>query len=200
MDDFRAEPPSSHSNRLLRLEYAEVLIALGQTARAAVLLDEAEAAFKAADDMATQRGAWLRTVRGELAFAQGDQARGDAWFEQVLQETAARKDPPGSFVPRFAAAVARTRPQRERADAVLALLRKQELLPSRPNELNLDIEDKARLEFALGRLYLALDRPDEARLWLAAAVQLRETLDAAQSPWLAEAQIALAEALHTSGR
>ena len=58
----------------------------------------------------------------------------------------------------------------------------------------------ARLEFALGRLYLALGRVDDARSWLTSAAELRERLDSAQSPWLAEAQIALAEALHVAGR
>ena len=194
LDVFRGEAPSSHSNRLLRLEYAEVLIALGRTARAEALLDEAEAAFKASDDMATLRGAWLRTARGELAYARDDKATSDASFEQVLRETAARKESAASFLPRFAAAVARAHPQPERAEAVLALLRKQELLPSRPSELNLDYEDKARLEFAVGRLYLALGRNDDARTWLESAVAARESSDIATSPWLAEARAALTEA------
>ncbi|OLE96595.1 MAG: hypothetical protein AUG75_18595, partial [Cyanobacteria bacterium 13_1_20CM_4_61_6] len=51
LDIFRrVDPPASHTNRMLRIEYAEVLIALGRTAQAASSLDESEAAFKAADD------------------------------------------------------------------------------------------------------------------------------------------------------
>ena len=191
---FRGDPRSSHSNRPLRLEYAEVMIALGKTAGASALLDEAEAAFKVANDIATQRGTWLRTARGELACAQGDKANGDAWFERVLHDVLKSKEPPGSFVPRFAAAVARAHPERERAQSVLTLLRKDALLPAQPGDPDVDFEDKARLDFAIGRLYLAVGRNDDAQDWLERAVALREPSDVPTSPWLAEATVALAEA------
>jgi len=83
---------------------------------------------------------------------------------------------------------------------MLERLRKAELLPASPDDLKIDIEDRARLAFAVGRLYLAVDQDEAARSWLTRAVALRESIDAASSPWLAEAQVALAEALIAGGR
>jgi hypothetical protein len=83
---------------------------------------------------------------------------------------------------------------------MLTSLREHKLLPPSPAELEIDIEDKARLQYAVGRLYLAVNRVDDARTWLTSAVGLRERLDAAPSPWLAEARIALAEAQRASNR
>jgi eukaryotic-like serine/threonine-protein kinase len=194
------EPSTSLSNRALRIEFAEVLIALGRTERAAQLLDEAEAAFAAANDLTSVRGTWLTMARGELAYAQRDGPTGDARFVQVLREIDTRKEGGNALFPRFAAAVARTRPAPDRAEAMLTSLREHKLLPPSPAELEIDIEDKARLQYAVGRLYLAVNRVDDARMWSTSAVELRERLDAAPSPWLAEARIALAEAQHASNR
>jgi hypothetical protein len=192
----RGESLESHTNRLLRIEYAQVLMPLGQTARAAALLDESTDAFRSANDAESPRGAWLMMAKAELAYAQGDAKGGDEQFTKVLGRLEALGAQADSMLPRFAAAVARTHPTRERASAVLADLQRRKLAPLNADELAIDIEDKARLEFALGRLYLALDRPDEATMWLKNAKRLRERVDAPESAWLAEADVALAEALH----
>ena len=69
------------------------------------------------------------------------------------------------------------------------------LLPSSPDDLRIDIADKAMLESAVGRLYLAEHEAERARDWLAHAVELRTRIDIPDSPWLADANAALARAL-----
>ncbi|HEX6795844.1 MAG TPA: tetratricopeptide repeat protein [Casimicrobiaceae bacterium] len=194
------ESLESHTNRLLRIEYAQVLMPLGQAARASALLDESTEAFASTNDADSPRGAWLMMAKAELAYAQGDAKRGDERFKEALERLEALDAQADSMLPRFAAAVARTHPTRERANAMLADLQRRKLAPPSAEELAIDIEDKARLEFALGRLYLALDRPGDALAWLASAKQLRERVDAPESAWLAETEVALAEALHRADR
>jgi len=196
----RNDPASSLSVRAMRSEYAGVLIALGRTGRAKELLDQSQAAFEAAADAASVPAARMKIVRAELAYALGDAQKGRAWLDRALQQTDASSATGNQVLPQLARVVARVRPNADWANAMLERLRKAELLPASPDDLKIDIEDRARLAFAVGRLYLAVDQDEAARSWLTRAVALRESIDAASSPWLAEAQVALAEALIAGGR
>ncbi len=196
----RNDPPSSLSVRAMRSEYAGVLIALGRTSRAKELLDQSQAAFDAAGDSTSVPAARMKIVRAELAYALGDVQDGQAWLDRVQQQADASSATGSQVLPQFARVVARMRPDPERAQAMLEQLRGADLLPSSPDDLKVDIEDHARLAFAIGRLYLAVGRGDVARSWLTHAVALRERIDAASSPWLAESQVALAEALFAGGQ
>jgi len=195
----RVDPPSSMSARAMRIECAAVLIALGNTDRAKTLLDQARTGFDAAHDTSSVPAARLKIVGAELAYAQGDADTGRALLDQALQQIDVDAATGSQVLPQLALVVARTRPDSERANATLGRLRVAGLLPSSPDELDVDIEDRARLAFAVGRLHLAVGRKDTAHSWLTYAVGLRERIDAASSPWLAEAQIALAEALVAEG-
>jgi hypothetical protein len=73
------------------------------------------------------------------------------------------------------------------------------LLPPSPSALEIDLADKAVLEVAVGRLYLADARQAEARTWLEPAVELRTKVDVPESPWLQEANTALSAALAVRG-
>jgi tetratricopeptide (TPR) repeat protein len=190
----RVEPPTAMTARALRSEYAGVLIALGQTTRAKDVLDEAQAAFDAARDNASVPAARIKIVQAELAYALGNADAGQAWLNRAQQQLDTPSTGGNQVLPQLARVVARTRPSSERAQAMLERLRAAGLLPSSPDELQVDIEDRARLAFGVGRLYLATGQKDIARSWLTRAVTLREGIDVASSPWLAEARIALAEA------
>jgi serine/threonine protein kinase len=196
----RVDPAASMSARALRTEYAAVLIALGKTDRAKAILDQAQVDFDTAHDKSSVPAARLKIVGAELAYAQGDAGAGRTRLDQVQQQIDADPAVGNQVLSQFALVVARTRPDSERANATLERLRVAGLLPSSPDELAVDIEDRARLAFAVGRLYLAVGQKNLAHSWLTYAVSLREKIDAAASPWLAEAQIALAEALVAEGR
>ena len=81
------------------------------------------------------------------------------------------------------------------ASAVLDRLRAAGLLPASPDELRIDIADKAVLEAAAGRLYLAEREPERAREWLAHAADLRKRIDVPESPWLAATMADLSTAM-----
>jgi eukaryotic-like serine/threonine-protein kinase len=196
----RVDPPSSMSVRAQRAEAAGNLIALGQTARAKELLDLSQAAFDAANDSTSPPAARMKIARAELAYAMDDAQGGRAWLDRAQQQLATPSAAGNLVLPQLARAVARTQPSRERAQAMLDQLRTADLLPASPEELKVDIEDRARLAFAVGRLYLTVGQNDLARSWLTRAVALRVTIDVASSPWLAEAQVALAEVLLAAGQ
>lgn len=196
----RADPPSSMSVRAQRAEAAGNLIALGQTDRAKELLDLSQAGFDAANDSTSPPASRMKIVRAELAYALGDAQGGQAWLDRVQQQLETPNAAGKLVLPQLARAVARTRPSSEQAQAMLERLRAADLLPSSPDALKVDVEDRARLAFAVGRLYLAIGQNDLARSWLTRAVAMRESIDAASSPWLAEAQVALAEALLATGQ
>jgi serine/threonine-protein kinase len=157
-------------------------------------------AFEAAHDTASVPAARLKIVGAELAYALGDAEGGRTRLDQAQQQIDADNVAGNQVLPQFALVVARTRPSSERANATLERLRVAGLLPSSPDELKVDIEDKARLAFAVGRLYLVVGQKDIARSWLTRAVALRESIDAASSPWLAESEVALAEAFLAAGQ
>jgi len=190
----RDEPPASLANRAMRIELAEILIAMGDVDRAQALLDEAAAALEAAHDGASLRGTYLRIVRAELAEARGDARSGAERLDRLIDEVGAMGKSAARVLPELAVAVARAHPTPARAKAMLDRLRDAGMVSGRTAAVGLDIEDQARLEFAVGRLQLAGGNANDAIAWLRHAVASRERLDAPQSPWLAEAQIALAEA------
>jgi serine/threonine-protein kinase len=196
----RTEPPTSLSARVLRVELVHVLIALGQLERAGVVLDEADAGFVAAHDAASIYAARATLAHAELAYAIGDAATGQSRLDQALRQIDILKEEGNAALPRLAAVAARFHPGRERAQALLDRLGVSGLVPSSPDDLQMDITDKTSLEGAVGRLYLAVGEVARARVWLTSAVRLRETLDAPNSLWLADADIALAEALLASGQ
>jgi len=191
---FAGESPASLTNRALRVEYAEVLIAQGRLDRAAAVLDEARAGFDAAHDSASVHGAWLTTAQGELLCARGDCTAGRALFVQALDHMRTLKSRGASLLPRYAAAVARNAPDAALAQRVLDHAREIDLLSGDAGTAKLDLEDQARLAYGIGALELAVGDRDAARTWLTRAVALREGSDAPGSPWLVEARTTLARA------
>lgn len=193
------EPPGSLSSRMTHVELAQIAIPLGQLERARAELDRADAGFAAAHDTTSLYAPRLTIAHAALAFAKGDSAAGRADLDRAARQIDALKDTGHSVLPRFASVAARSRPSPEQAHDVLERLAAAELLPSSPAALNIDVADKALLEVAVGRLYLADARNEEARTWLEPAVELRTKLDVPDSPWLAEANIALSAALAVRG-
>lgn len=188
-----AEGRSSLTNRALRIEYAEALLETGEIGKARTALDEAQAGFEAAHDLASVRGAWLRLVRGELAVAAGDSDAASA-FDQVL-DSFTRSDQGASALARRAAnATARYSPTPERAGTMLQKLAEFRLLPTSPDELDIDIVDKAQLADSIGRLFEVAGKRPEALAWLSKAVALREQLEVPESPRLRDARLALTRA------
>jgi serine/threonine-protein kinase len=189
------EPPGSLSSRMAHVELAQIAIALGQLERARGELDRADAGFAAAHDTTSLYAPRLTLAHAALAYAKGDSAGGRASLEQAAQQIDALRGTSRAVLPRFASVAARSRPSREQAHDVLERLAAAELLPSSPAALTIDLADKAALEVAVGRLYLADAQIDEARTWLEPAVELRSRLDVPDSPWLAEANTALSAVL-----
>ena len=188
-----SDPPTSRSIRAMQVEHAEVLIALGQLDRADKLLAQAAAAFESANDMRNAYVLRLEAARGAIASARGDARAARSRFDAALAIADASKVS-STGLPQLAATIARTRPDASLAQAMLDRLSAFELLPATADGLRIDVAERAKIAFAIGRLDLATDRVDEARAWLARAVELHETLDAPASPWLAEARGALADA------
>jgi hypothetical protein len=136
----------------------------------------------------------LTLAHAALEFAKSDSATGRALLDRAAREIDALKDG-RAVLPRFASVAARSRPSPELAHDVLDRLAAAGLLPTSPAALKLDLADKAVLEVAVGRLYLADARNEEARAWLEPAVELRAKVDVPESPWLEEAHTALSAAL-----
>jgi serine/threonine-protein kinase len=195
-----AEPPASLSARVSRVELVHILIALGRLERAGVVLDQADAGFVAARDTTSVHAARVAIAHAELAYAKGDESTGRTRLDQAMRQIDALKEQGNAALPQFATVAAHFQRAPEQSRAVLNRLRGSGLLPASPDDLRIDIADRATLESAVGRLYLTVAEIDRAREWLTRAVELRTTLDVADSPWLAEAQVALAEALVASGR
>ena len=193
------EPPGSLTSRMTYVELAQIAIALGQLERARAQLDRADAGFAAARDTTSLYAPRLTIAHAALAFAKGDSAAGRADLDRAARQIDALKDTGHALLPRFASVAARSRPSREQARDVLERLAVAQLLPSSPAALNIDVADKAQLEVAVGRLYLADARNEEARTWLEPAVELRTKLDVPDSPWLAEANMALSAAVAARG-
>ncbi|MGH9805683.1 MAG: tetratricopeptide repeat protein [Terriglobia bacterium] len=190
----RTEPPTSLSARSARVELAHILIAMGQTDRAATVLDEADAGFQLAQDTTSVHAARATIVRAELAYAGGDRQAGAARLDQALRQIDTPDQQRNDVLPQFAAVAARFQREHHQARAALSRLDAAGLLPSSRDKLRVDIAEKARLEAAIGRLYLTEGDIEHARAWLSAAVALRSIIDTPDSPWLAEAKIALSEA------
>ena len=68
------------------------------------------------------------------------------------------------------------------------------LLPTSPDELDIDIVDKAQLADSIGRLFEVAGKRPEALAWLSKAVALREQLEVPESPRLRDARLALTRA------
>ncbi|HET8877187.1 MAG TPA: serine/threonine-protein kinase [Casimicrobiaceae bacterium] len=188
-----AEDRSSLTNRALRIEYAEALLETGEIGKARTALDEAQAGFEAAHDLASVRGAWLRLVRGELAVAAGDSDAASA-FDHVLDSFTRSDQGAPALARRAANATARYSPTPERAETMLQKLPEFGLLPTSPDELDIDIVDKAQLADSIGRLFNVAGKRPEAFAWLSKAVALREQLEVPESPRLRDARLALTRA------
>ena len=196
----RTDPPSSRPNRMLPIEHADVLMALGRLQPARAALANAAAAFDASPNVPDSELSRLEIARFALAHLGGDEALARSELDHARKHLDAAKDSEKPLLMLLAAAVARAQPPGAEAQAMLDRLREPGLLPGMPADLQLDLEDRMRLRFAIGRLSLAAGRYDDARSWLTQAVEQRTAMDAPDSPWLAEAQVALAEALIASGR
>ena len=191
----RHEPPRSLSARMLRIELVHVLIGLRQLDRAKAVLDQADAGFAAASDHASVYAARASIAHAELAFAEGDAALGQTDLDHAALQIEALGHAGLQALPWFADAAARSPSAATTARATLDRLSTAGLLPSSPEELRIDIADKAMLESAVGRLYLAEHETGSARDWLMHAVELAQRIEVQDSPWLAEANEALARAL-----
>jgi len=192
-----AEGRSSLTNRALRIEYAEALLEMGELEKARTALDEAQAGFEAAHDLESVRGAWLRLVRGELAVATGDRGAVPA-FDRVLDPFTPSDQGTSALARRAANATARYSPTPERALTMLQKLAEFRLLPASPDELDIDIADKAQLADSIGRLFHVAGKRREALEWLSTAVALREQLDVPDSMRLRDARLVLDRAKSTS--
>ncbi|TMH57578.1 MAG: serine/threonine protein kinase [Betaproteobacteria bacterium] len=192
------EPPASLSARMARVELAHILIALGRLERAEAVLDSADAGFVAAHDTTSVYAARATLAHAALAYAKGDSRTAKARLDQALGQLNTLKNAGDAALPRFASVAAHSQPSPADARAMLERLSAAGLLPSSPDALQIDIAEKASLEVAVGRLYTADGQTDRARTWLTQAVELRTRLDVPDSPWLADANAALAEALSAS--
>jgi hypothetical protein len=195
----RYEPPQSLSARMLRVELVHVLIGLGQLERAKAVLDQADSGFAAANDQASVYAARNSVAHAELAFAKGATAVGQADLDRAAQQIDALAHAGLPALPWFAAAAARSPAGATIARATLDRLTAAGLLPSSPDELRIDMADKAMLESAVGRLYLAEHETGLARDWLVHAVELGKRIEVPDSPWLAEANTSLARAAGAAG-
>jgi hypothetical protein len=132
---------------------------------------------------------------GDLAIADGKPAVAAAIFERVLKDwPPARGELPNEY---FRATVGlaaadlelgKNEPARQRADALL-----QEILGSpHPSQF---VEQEALTRRLLGEALRRSGSVADAEVQLRRAVALRQSLDDADSPWLAQARINLAESL-----
>jgi serine/threonine-protein kinase len=174
---------------------ARVQLLHGDLPAAQVLLDEVAAALAArgpSDRIAGPPRAKLMALQADLLRARGDLAGARTLLQAALQSPP--PSPPGELSGplHLLAALARSAPPPAQASA--ALQRFAELGDEKAFARR-DVENQARLDHTLGRLLLQAGEPGAARDRLARALALREKIDQAHSPWLAETQLALAECL-----
>jgi serine/threonine-protein kinase len=196
----RTEPQSALTARLLRVELAHSLIAMDQLGRAGTVLAGADAGFIAAQDTTSVYAVRATLAHAELACAQGDARAGQVQLDRALVQIDALGKSAPAALPRFAETAVRCQRGPEQAQAALDRLKASGLLPSSPDNLRIDIADKASLVVAIGRLYLGVGQRDLAREWLSQGVALREDIDVPDSIWLAQAKNALAAAVSATGK
>ena len=162
---------------------------------ARTLLDEVAVALAArapSDTVAGPARAQLMAQRADMLRAQGDLAGARALLQSALLSPPAARPGDLSGPLHLLAALARAAPPPAQARA--ALLRFASL-GDEAAFARRDVENQARLDHTLGHLLLQAGEAGPARDRLARALALREKIDQASSPWLAETQLVLAECL-----
>jgi serine/threonine-protein kinase len=199
--DMQQQLPGSAPLARTLLLHAQVLSALGKYQKAAAALSEAEKLWQAASGVGVQPHTTNRYVieRARLALAQGDAAAARDALQSVAQPPHAaqlhlRVDETSS---RLALSHASWLLQDYAGAAQLAQQALDDVRssPARQHFGRLEAEAALRLGLALHRS----GQPARALSALEAALALRKTTEASNSPWLAEAMIALADCLIDTG-
>ena len=191
-------PGSAERGRLIRfigLGYSRALIAERQWPQADAVLAEVDSALQAIS--AGPNGASVRSQvqrqqwqarRAEYLLATGQREVAEALLATAMAPTL--QAPAGDFTGALAllTALAQSEPDAARAQAALQAF--ASLGDSRAWAAA-DVERQAQLDFATGRLLRQAGRQPEAQATLQRALALRERIDAAHSPWLAQARAAL---------
>jgi eukaryotic-like serine/threonine-protein kinase len=185
---------------VLGLGASRLLIAEGDYAGAAALLDEVDEAL-AAKPLDDRYAAPERVIavarRAAIAFAQGDRARARALIDDALGRPIPTSADDWSAPIALVEVLNRTHPARATAQAVLA---KVAALGDPSAYARRDVENRARLDLALGQLSFDAGDAEAARSRLQEAVDLRARIDVPDSPWRAEAELSLATCLTALGR
>lgn len=194
----RAEAAQSPHLAITLSRYGYVLLMLGRLDQAEALSDEAVAMIQAVYGSNSGSLATARVRRAQLWLARGDAARAAAESAAVLEAwPSASGDPPVHWVAAQLALVdallvlGRSAEARLHAQALVSRIASPEAAEAttarRP-------EEEARAQLGLGRALLQSGDAAAAIAPLTRAVRLRESGDDPDSPWLAQARTALAQA------
>jgi hypothetical protein len=176
-------------------ELVSLLVAEGEMAEAHELYDKELDVFRRYTGEKSRAYARQLALGGTIALADHKPAEAIALFERVLKEwPPAEGDLPGEYTQSTlglaAAYLDLDRPDdaRRKADEVLQRLRA-------PPAANQSPEIEAQSRRLLGDSLRQSGKAAEAEAELRRAVELRQSLDDADSPWLAQARMDLAECL-----
>jgi len=177
------------------LGLSRLLILQAQFTEASALLDEVQPMLdaRAADDpVAGPARATLIARRADLTRAAGDAAGARAAMLAALKAPPAATTGDLTGPLQLLAALARSAPTAAEAQAAMQVFAG---LGDAESFARRDVENQALLDHTLGRLLLQAGEPAQARPRLQQAVDLRHKIDLPSSPWLAEAQLVLAQCL-----
>ena len=185
----------SHLHAIALAHYGQTLLVQGRLAEAATNIDDAVAAISRAYGRESGSYARARLVQAELWFANGDPARAQTVFNEVLADwPAIGTTLPPQYVQASADLMQVQIFARHPAAAVVigaSLLSRIQSLPQAAALL----DDEAKIRLWLGEAHRLAGMPQQALPDLQRAVILRERLDDPQSPLLARARVAVAECL-----
>ena len=183
---------SSYLSDIAGTQLARILIFKGKLAEAHTLIAAAGDFRPVAPAPVSGKSAFRWQLRRtELAAASGDADNAQRQFNQALATFTAAPDLQ-SNLPDLLIAAIRLQPDSTQARVFLAKIESRLPQASESNPTEQAAESTAQRYLALGELYRLVGKPREAHKYLEQALQLRQRIDFADSPWLAEVQVSLA--------
>jgi tetratricopeptide (TPR) repeat protein len=195
---LRAHGPASVYYPIARGVQAELFIARGRWSEAEAAISDARAGIAQFYGPAHQRYAGVLLTEAELRLAQGDAARAEPLYRQLLDPAPwGGDDADRDANARLGLARVRLIQGRIQDAAALAQTVLDGMLTAPGAEPMPDREAAARLW--LGQALRRAGKRGAALGHLQRAVELREAIDDTNSPWLAQARLALARCLKERG-
>jgi serine/threonine-protein kinase len=193
--NLRRQAPDSAYLPISRRVQAELFVAQGRWTEAEEALADARSGIEHFYGEKHERYAGVLLTEAELRLAQQDTVHAEALYKRILEVWPAAAEPTPDSYYYASLGLARLRLlQGQASDAATLARRVLEQLLALPQAGSMRAQEAAA-RLWLGEALWQSARSGEAFEHLQRAVQMREALDHADSPWLAQARLALAECL-----